>query len=452
MSMLGRLVAELLGRAGGRPQAGEDPPPPPATGARDALYARCRELASRGDAELAAECYRRVLQLDPGHSGANNNLGILLQQRGEMAAAAACYGEAARLDPAASEPHINLGNLHDIAGDSRAAAHCYRNALAIDPGNAQAHCALAQALLALGEYERGWEEFEWRWRVDDPRSRPPALPGPRWDGREPLGGRRLMLYAEQGYGDAIQFVRYAPLAAGLGARVIATCDPALVRLFRTVPGIAEVVEPGSPLPAFDRHAPLMSLPRAFRTTVATIPAEVPYLVPDPRAVEAWRGRLARHGSRLKVGLAWSGRPSFVAAVMKSCPPEMMDVLAATPGFSFFSLQKRGAGGGEEAPAGRAIVDFTREFADFHDTAAFIAALDVVISIDTAVAHLAGALGRPVWVMLAAVPDWRWLPQAGALRWYPSARLFRQPRPGQWAPVVAEIQRALGEMRDGAAAP
>jgi hypothetical protein len=313
-------------------------------------------------------------------------------------------------------------------------------------------CCLAQALLATGRYEEGWEEFEWRWRGEDASLRLPPFPQPLWDGSQDIAGKRVLLHAEQGYGDAIQFIRYAPMIAARGARVIAICDPALVALFRRVPGVESVVEPGQPLPQFDCHAPLMSLPRAFRTTLATIPRSIPYVMPDPQAIETWRARLAARPAPLKIGLAWAGRPTFVAASMKACPLERLVPLMDTPRCDFFSLQKGEAAAELQAPgpwSGK-ITDYTADLDDFGDTAALIAALDLVISIDTAVAHLAGALGKPVWLMLAAVPDWRWLPEGGALAWYPTATLFRQRTGGDWAGVVEEAQRSLAERAGGSA--
>jgi hypothetical protein len=410
----------------------------------DALFRRCVQLADSAQFDSACNCYRRLLELDPRHSKACNNLGILHQRRGDLAAATQCFNDSARFDPGLAEPHVNLGNLMDIQGDPESAAHHYRQALEIDPGHAHAHCCLAQALLAMGRYESGWEEYEWRWRAGDPQFRLLPFQQPLWDGSQDIAGKRVLLHAEQGFGDAIQFIRYATLVAARGAKVIVICDAALRTLLQTVPGVESVVEPGRVLPGFAFHAPLMSLPRAFRTTVESIPAQVPYVFPDPAAVEAWRARLSGHAGRLKIGLAWAGRPSFVAASMKSCPLERLAAVLDTADCAFFSLQK-----GESAadlkkldPRGAPVADYTDALHDFRDTAALIAALDIVISIDTAAAHLAGALGKPVWVLLAGVPDWRWLPRAGALKWYPTARLFRQHTAGEWGSVVAEVRQAL----------
>lgn len=444
MSTLARLLGSLIARIrapGARPT--QDRAEETAAGAA-ALFERCMQLADNAQFDRACDCYRRLLELDPRHSKACNNLGILHQRRGDLAAATQCFNDSIRFDPGLAEPHVNLGNLMDIQGDPDAAARHYRRALEIDPGHAHAHRCLAQALLAMGQYESGWEEYEWRWRAGDPQFRPPPFQQPLWDGSQDIAGKRVLLHAEQGFGDAIQFIRYATLVAARGAKVFVICDAALRTLLQTVPGVESVVEPGRVLPGFEFHAPLMSLPKAFRTTVESIPVQVPYVFPDPGLVEAWRGRLSGQAGRLKIGLAWAGRPTFVAAGMKSCPLERLAALLDTADCAFFSLQK-----GEAAAdlkrlvgGGAPVADYTDALHDFADTAALIAALDIVISIDTAAAHVAGALGKPVWVLLAAVPDWRWLPRAGALKWYPTARLFRQRTAGAWESVVAEVRQAL----------
>jgi hypothetical protein len=450
VSALARLLGDLLHRVRGRGTERSAARTPDAAEV-GALFQRCVQLSKNAGADAAADCYGRLLHLDPSHAKAHNNLGVLHQRRGDFQAAARCFEDAVRLDPALSEPHVNLGNLHDIRGDPDRAVSCYRRALQIDPGYAHAHCCLAQALLATGRYEEGWEEFEWRWRGEDASLRLPPFPQPLWDGSQDIAGKRVLLHAEQGYGDGIQFIRYAPLLAARGARVVALCDPALAALFRSVPGVESVGEPGEPLAEFDYHAPLMSLPRAFRTTVTTIPAPIPYVAPDPAAVATWRTRLSAHPAPLKVGLAWAGRPTFVAAAMKASPLNELAPLADTPGCDFFSLQKGEAAADLREPGawrGR-ITDYTADLHDFGDTAALVAALDLVISIDTAAAHLAGALGKPVWLLLAAVPDWRWLPRAGALAWYPTATLFRQSTEGDWKSVVEEVRTALVERASAA---
>ena len=451
MSTLARLIGGFMSRV--RRGARVPERASPNTEAVNALFQQCVAYAGEGRFEAARDGYLRLLEIDPGHAKARNNLGVLHQRAGDFAGAGRCFEEAASIDPRLAEPHVNLGNLLDIQGDPDAAASCYRRALEIDPGYVHAHCCLAQALLATGCYEQGWQEFEWRWRIGDPALALPPLSRPMWDGSQEIAGKRMLIYAEQGYGDAIQFIRYAPLVADRGARVIAVCDPALSRLFRGVAGVESVAEPGTPLPEFDYHAPLMSLPRAFGTTVETIPATVPYIAPDRAAIEAWRSRLGAHPGRLRIGLAWAGRPTFVAASMKACPLDRLAPLLDVPDCEFVSLQKGEAAAElrQPGPWSGKVTDLTAELRDFSDTAALIGALDLVISIDTAAAHLAGALGKPVWLLLAAHPDWRWLPRGGAARWYPTARLFRQRVDGDWTSVVSAAVRALREGAGGGAA-
>ena len=411
------------------------------------LYGECCRLAASAQTEQACACYRQLLARDPAHARAHNNLGVLLQRRGELAAAERSYREAMQHDPMLAEPHVNLGNLHDIGGATEAAVLCYRRALEIDPRYARAHCALAQALLALGDFREGWEEYEWRWQ-DESRAAPvPRFTAPLWDGSQKLAGRRVLLHAEQGYGDAMQFIRYAPLLAERGAVVLAICDPALERLFRTVPDVEAVVEAGQPLPEFDYQVPLMSLPRGFGTTLDTIPQRVPYFRPDDSAVKKWRARLGDGNARLKVGLAWTGRPTHAGAAVRSCPLPAIAPLLDAPGCEFVSLQKGDAAAALHAAgwSPHPVADYTAELGDFFDTAALVAALDVVVSVDTAIAHLAGALGKPLWLLLPAVPEWRWLPPGAAQKWYPTARLFRQEAEGDWPGVIGRVRRALAEL-------
>jgi hypothetical protein len=299
------------------------------------------------------------------------------------------------------------------------------------------------AWLLLGDYERGWAEYEWRWRTGEMHL--PSFAQPRWDGA-PLGGRTVLLYAEQGLGDALQFVRYAPLVRQRGGRVIVACRAPLLRLLAGCAGIDRLADQAGDLPAFDVYAPLLSLPHLLGTTLATVPAAVPYLHADPALVERWRGELAA-GPAFRVGIGWQGSPLHPADRRRSVPVSFFRPLAAVPGVRLYSLQK---GTGAEqlgGPHGRfPAEDLSPRLADFADTAAVMKNLDLVITVDTALAHLAGALGLPVWVALPFAPDWRWLTGRDDSPWYPTARLFRQPRAGAWAEVfgalAAELRRLV----------
>jgi hypothetical protein len=271
---------------------------------------------------------------------------------------------------------------------------------------------------------------------------PPDFPQPQWQGDD-LAGRTVLVHAEQGFGDTLQFVRYLDRARGANGRVILVVPAPLERLLRPLPGVT-VLPAGAPLPAFDVHLPLMSLPRVFGTRLDTIPAEVPYLSADPAAVAAWRERLAPDA--LTVGLVWSGNPDHQYDGQRSIPVEPLLAALQVPGVAVYSLQKAVRPVDRAVPADRfgAVVDLAPKLSDFHDTAAAVTALDLVISVDTAVVHLAGALARPVWTLLPFVPDWRWLAGRDDSPWYPTMRLFRQPRRGDWTSVLARVHAALHE--------
>jgi tetratricopeptide (TPR) repeat protein len=369
--------------------------------------------------------------------GVANALQALEQPREALAA----YERALALQPRLADAHGGRGNALQALNRHEEALAAYAAALAIDPGNAETHWNEGLARLALGDYRAGWEKYEWRWRAASLRMPARRLGRPLWLGEPELAGKTLLLHAEQGYGDAIQAIRYAPLVAARGARVLVACPAPLRGLFAAVEGVAAAFAEDDPPEPFDFHVPLMSLPLAFGTTVESIPAEVPYVRVAPERAEAWRGRLAGLPGR-KVGLAWAGNPRFAGARSKACPAERLAPLAGTPGCSFVSLQTGAAAFDVRAFGGAVLADPALELATFEDTAALIGALDLVISIDTAVAHLAGALGRPVWILLPFAADWRWMRGRADSPWYPTARLFRQPRPGDWEEVVARVRREL----------
>jgi hypothetical protein len=254
------------------------------------------------------------------------------------------------------------------------------------------------------------------------------------------------VHTEQGFGDTLQFVRYAPLAARRGARVILECQPELKTLFQGLEGVQEVVARGEPLPPFEMHIPLMSLPHVFGTRVENIPAEVPYLKPDPARVAAWRDKVGRYGGRLRVGLVWASTPWNHELRKRTVPPAALAPMATAKDVTFYSLQKWSFGG-EEAknpPAGIRLIDLTGDIRDFADTAALMAHLDLVISVDTAVTHLAGAMARPVWALLPFVPAWHWLLEREDNPWYPTMRLFRQRAMGNWGSVVERVAQELND--------
>jgi hypothetical protein len=297
----------------------------------------------------------------------------------------------------------------------------------------QLHLAVAQHLLARGRFPEGWKEFEWRWKAGEVSLTPFAQPP--WDG-SPLEGRRILLWAEQGLGDSIQFIRYAPLVKRGGGTVLVECQPRLASLLASAPGVDQVVAFGGALPEFDVHLPLQSLPRALGTTLETIPAEVPYLSVAPALIERWRARMG-HAGTFRVGLAWAGNPSQANDRNRSMPGEHFAALAEIPGCALYSLQA-----GPRAGELSGVTSLGPEFREVADTAAAILNLELVISVDTMVAHLAGALDVPVWTLLSAAADYRWLLEREDSPWYPGMRLFRQARLGDWKELVERVAEAL----------
>jgi Flp pilus assembly protein TadD len=393
-------------------------------------------LEARGDANGAVAAHQRALQLCPDMAGAHAHLALVLAGLDREDEALRHYGRAMALDPRHAPARNNLGLLEMERGEPHAAEILFEQAARLEPDYVDAQWNLGLARLLLGRFETGWPGYEWRLKLKGANTLP--LTKPAWTGGT-LAGKTILLTTEQGAGDAFQFIRYAALVKALGARVVVEAQPALARVLATAKGVDAVAPRGEPLPAFDRHAALLSLPGLFKTTLETIPWSGPYLEADGGAVEAWRARLADKPG-LKVGLVWRGNPGHSRDRIRSMPPVALAALAGTPGVRFFSLQQDATpqelaalGGAEDLAAGQT---------GWADTTALLPALDLVISVDTAVAHLAGALGRPIFVMLSYAADWRWLLGRGDSPWYPSARLFRQTRRGDWAGVVDQVGQAI----------
>jgi tetratricopeptide (TPR) repeat protein len=400
-------------------------------------------LTQMGRCAEAVVLLRQATHLRPSFVDAHNNLGLALADLGCHDEAMACYEEALRLDPHHAPALANLGSACRETGRLEEAIAWYEHALRLEPNSPSTHWNLGLACLHRGDFERGWQEYEWRWRK--PRAGLRPFREPCWDGG-PLAGRTFLLWCEQGLGDVLQFVRYAPLLKARGARVVLECPGLLVPLLRTLPGVDQFVAEGEPLPPFDVHVPLLSLPQRLGTTLATVPAEVPYLSADAALVARWRPRLEA-ASGFRVGICWQGNPHHKWDRHRSVPLHRFLPLAEIQGVRLVSLQH---GPGVEqlrAACGRiAVLDLSeardRSAGAFQDDAAMIAGLDLVITVDTAIAHLAGALGAPVWVALAKVVDWRWLHERDDSPWYPTMRLFRQRRLGDWEPVFERMAEAL----------
>ena len=388
-------------------------------------------LFEDGRIEEAMACYRAALALDPASPILHNNLGNAHVRQGDFAAATEAFEQAIRLDPRYVAPRINAGNAMLERGDPQTAIACYESALRLAPEQVEAHRNLGLVRLLLGDFPGGWPE--WRW----PAPGPARFAQPEWRG-ETLDGVPILLHAEQGFGDILQFVRYVPLVAARGGRVILEVPAELRRVLGKMAGADIVLTCGEALPDFVWHCPLLSLPLAFGTTLDTIPKALPYIAaPAPAALPS------AGAAALRVGLVWAGRPEHNRDRIRSVPLAALAPLAGLSGAAFYSLQK-GAAAQQAATAPFPLVDLAPHLDDFVDTAAAIAALDLVVTVDTAVAHLAGALGKPVWLLLSCVPDWRWLLGRDDSPWYPTARLFRQPAAGKWAAVAEQVAAALAE--------
>jgi Tfp pilus assembly protein PilF len=397
-----------------------------------------------------AEPYlREAIQLDPSYAQAHNNLGNVFQARGEDEQAIACYRQALRLNPDYFEVFDHVGLAHHARGRLAEAVEAYGRAIQVSPGYGPAHMNRALAWLQMGEFERGWAEYEWRFHC--PEHPVPAYEQPVWDGA-PLAGRTILLWTEQGLGDNIQFIRYAPIIERTGGRVIVSSPPALRRILAACPGIGEVIAFGDALPDFDCHAPLMSLPRILGTTLQTIPGTVPYLFAEPASADLL-GSGPGGAGEFKVGIAWQGNPDHKKDHHRSFPLALLEPLAVIPGVRLYSLQK---GHGLDQLAVVAdrftVTDLGPQLDDFMDTANAIKSLDLVISPDTSLAHLAGALGAPVWVALPLASDWRWLLDREDTPWYPTMRLYRQRTWGNWNEVFERITRDLKARLDAITAP
>ena len=395
--------------------------------------------AARRDFRKAEDCFRRALAAE-GRPGDHNSLGNALFQQRRNEEAAACYRRALELNPGYAAAHTNLANVLMREGQRAQMFAHYERALEMNANSAGGHYNLALAYLREGRYPEGWREQEWRWDFRELRLRRRAFAAPQWRG-EPLHGETILLHAEQGLGDTLQFVRYAPLVAERGGRVVLEVQPRLKRLLGNLPGVTRVLAHCEALPEFAWHCPLMSLPLAFGTEVDSIPAKTPYIRADCEdAAAAWR---RWPGAGLRVGIAWAGNPQHRSNEQRSMPLRSLLPLARIGGVSWFSLQVGPAAAETRTiPGDFALTDACSANRDMADTAALAATLDLVISVDTSVAHLAGAMGIPTWVMLPYLADWRWMDEREDSPWYPTARLFRQTVGGDWSGPVEATKREL----------
>ena len=386
-------------------------------------------LHTMGRLEEAAVCYLQAIRSNSEYLDSYYNLGLARQAQDRFKEALANYDQVLRRNPRHTEAHNNRGNVLLAMGDPYGASSAYKNALRVDCGHVEAHRNLALANLLVGRFSDGWQDYEWRQRNI---SQGQGYAQPFWDGARD-GSATILIHAEQGLGDTLQFIRYAPLVRERCGHVILECQPSLVRLLGSVEGIDAVIPEGSPLPTYTSHIPLLSLPRIFDTTIESIPNRLPYISAPAGLLEHWKKRLSTSGA-LVVGLVSSGNPAHPNDRNRSIPPQEFSPLLGVPGIQFFSLQND-----QQFPGVNAL---GHELSDFADSAAAIANMDLVISVDTSAAHLAGATGRPAWTLLPFAPDWRWMLTRADSPWYPGMRLFRQRSPKDWKPVIEEVRDAL----------
>ena len=399
--------------------------------------------AHTNDPERGISLLERAVAVQAGVASWYANLSALYRMVYRMQDALRVGQEAIRLDPQSADHLVNLSLVFTDVDDREHAIVCLLRAIGLKPDHADGHLALGQNLLAMGDFEAGWREYEWRNLTEAGKGTLPSMTSAAWNGmRIPTG--RLLMVGDQGYGDTIQFARYIPTVAERCQEVILGCSAEMGPLLSTMPGVTQFCHHWTDVPGHAAHCRLSSVPGLLHTTLETIPAKVPYLFADPVRVAAWRERLGAilpPGTR-RIGLAWTGRPTHPNDRRRSLKLARLAPLASVGGVSFVSLQKPLP---QSDVASMSLFPGLSDIAgDFGETAAMIVNLDLVISVDTAMGHLAGALGKPVWILLSKAADWRWMIERSDSPWYPTARLFRQRTPGDWDPVIAETAAALTE--------
>jgi hypothetical protein len=409
-------------------------------------FQRGLDAYRKGELDHAIAAYRQCVSLDSTFPNAHYNLGVALSDAEQFEEAAKHLQVVIEAEPERAETYNSLGHIARQGKQPQQAIAYYEQAIALQPDYAQAHFNLGISLLQVGDYARGWHEYDWRWKTGE--FMPFQCPHPRWDGDEILD-KTLLIHTEQGAGDAIQFARFLPLAAQRCKKLILVCPPDLMALFATMSVIAEVRAAGAiNVAEFDTYLPLMSLPQVLGTQLSTIPSNAPYF--DVEMLRRRKGKDAftplATSSQRKVGIVWAGSPTYRNDRRRSCRLEDLMPILHMPGIEFYSLQK-GERGRELAdlPPGISIQEHEAALHDLSDRALLIAHLDLVIGVDTAVVHLAGALGKPVWTLLSFAPDWRWLLEGETTPWYPTMRLFRQTRPGDWEDVATRVAEALRQL-------
>lgn len=436
-------------------------------------------LTECGRAHEAVECLRQALSLNATIPEAHNNLGLALRAVGDVDAADAAFYAAIEADPAFGAAYYNLGSGHlqrwDLdgarlhyrrsvellplfpaaynnlglthlrAGDVDSAVPMFNRAITFHPEFVDAHWNLAHALLLRGDFSRGWEEYEWRWKKREFESLRARYGMPDWDGSS-AGGERLLVFAEQGFGDLLQIARFLPLLGAQGVHVILEVPQSMVRLLSTLRGVGEIVARSDTIPQADACCGIMSIPYHCCATRSILPGTMPYLRASVAQTAMWQSRLPFSEPRLRVGIAWKGSATNPAGSYRSMNVHELNSLLDVPGVEWISLQKE-----ESHPQQQSVFphrrfhDVSHFLTDFSETAALIMSLDLVISVDTAVAHLAGALGKPVWTLISQPPDWRWLLGTTQSPWYPTMTLYRQSEHGAWAPTIGAVKADLARL-------
>lgn len=417
----------------------------------DVLNNRGKVLIRLKRHQEAVGSFDMTLALRPGQADAHCYRGAALSEIGRFDEALADFARALRIKPNFVDAHLKRGNALVQINRMDEALRSYTDALAIEPENPDANFNEALTRLCLGDFRRGWQKYEYRWERPQFAKDRPIYPRPMWRGENVLQGKTILLVAEQGLGDAIQFARYAPLVAAQGAKVLLGVRPALKALMATVPGVSQVFGGGETLPDFDLYCPLLSLPLAFGTELATIPSTVPYIRPLDERIAKWRGRVPANG-RLRVGICWAGTSDHLNDRNRTIPLERFATILSVSGLDFVSLQKDVSTEQLAILSEHNVVQLGREFEDFADTAAVVAMLDLIIAVDTSVAHLAGAMGKAVALLVPFSPDFRWMLDRTDTPWYPTMRLFRQSAIGDWGSPLERLRQELAAVARRPVAP
>lgn len=401
--------------------------------------------AHRGALADAARLLERAIKIDPNQAAWHGNISGIYRVQYRLDEALAAAREAVRLAPAIARNFVNLAKVLVDRGERDDAVACFMNALVRETDNSEAHLGIGQILLAEGDFRPGWIEYAWRNELDQAKGLMPRMVTPVWNGMR-LPRDRVLLVGDQGFGDSIQFARYIPMVAERCGAVVVGCSPELAPLIAPMPGVTSVHTRWDEIPRHIAHCLLSSLPGVLGTELHTIPANVPYLTAVPELKAAWQERLAplRASGRKLVGIVWAGRPTHPNDGRRSLPLDALAPLAEVEGVQLVSLQKPVLARDAERFAALGLTDWSAELTDFNQTLAMLTQIDLVVTIDSAVAHLAGASGRPVWVMMPSPADWRWMHGRTDSPWYPTMRLFRQDRPGNWGHVLGEIIGGLAQ--------